>query len=155
VQFTFRGTFEQRVDDKGRVAIPQRWREILSVSGSERLLITNSRAGSVPCLDAYPAKAWERLEEKLLSDSQTLTADERMFYLNFYIPEVQECVLDRQGRILLPGRLRSYAKLDKDVLFTGVLNMFKIWDPAAQRPVHEAGEQVLINNPQIVPGFGF
>ena len=70
------------------------------------------------------------------------------------MPGVQECQLDRQGRILLPPRLREHAQLERDAIFFSVVNMFRIFNRDAHRSVSGSGEQILIDNPRIVPGFG-
>lgn len=150
----FRGTYEQKIDDKGRVNVPVKFREFLRGGEDERLFITNSRLQKVPCLDVYPYSAWQRLEERLRGRSADLPPEQVVFYINYYLPGVQECPIDKQGRILVPPRLRDYAGLVKDVVFTGQLDMFRIWDRDAWQPVFSSGEQVLMANPGIVPGFG-
>lgn len=150
----FRGTFEQKTDDKGRVNVPLKLREVLGPGSEEvRLVITNSRMAGKPCLDAYPYQAWADFERRLLAKTD-LDPDHANFYLNYYVPSAQECPLDKQGRILLPTRLRDYAGLGKDLVFTGALNIFRIWAREAWQPVFESGERVAIDNPQLIPGFG-
>jgi MraZ protein len=147
----FRGTYDQRIDEKGRVNIPQRFREALGKE--DRICITNSRVNGVVCLDAYPYTAWAAFEERLEGRTD-LSDDDQSLYLNYYLPGVQECQLDRQGRILLPPRLREHAQLSKDVVFVGQLRMFRLFDRDARRPIFASGDQVLIDNPRKMPGFG-
>ncbi len=61
----FRGTFDQKIDEKGRVNVPAKFRDVLRTSDDERLFITNFAVQSVRCLDAYPYSAWLRLEARL------------------------------------------------------------------------------------------
>jgi len=149
----FRGTYEQKIDDKGRVNVPVKFRDVLRSGEDERLFITNSRLQNVPCLDAYPYSAWQRLEARL-RDRSDLPPHLLAFYITYYLPGVHECPVDKQGRVLVPPRLRDYAGLVKEVVFTGQLDMLRIWHREAWQPVFSSGERVLVENPEIIPGFG-
>ena len=61
----FRGMFEHTIDEKGRVAIPARFREFLQATNDDRLVITNFSMSAVRCLDVYPCAAWLQLEERM------------------------------------------------------------------------------------------
>src|SRR5713101_8200010 len=105
----FRGTFEHTIDDKGRVSVPERFRELLLATNDDRLVITNVRIASVPCLDVYPHAAWVQLEERLQAKPQF---NPRVVdFQNYYVASAHDCVLDKQGRILLPPPLREHAAL--------------------------------------------
>jgi transcriptional regulator MraZ len=149
----FNGIFDQKVDEKGRVNVPQKFRDLLKAAQDERIYVTASIIEKMPCLDAYPSAEWESLLQRLEARTD-LPADISRYYYNCYLPAVQECEIDRQGRILLPTRLRDHARLVKDVVFTGVNNLFRIWSADTHRSVFDASQQVLLNNPQIVPGVG-
>lgn len=149
----FRGTYNQKVDDKGRVNVPQRFRDVLKTTDDDRLLITNSRVRGVRCLDAFPYAAWVKFEQDLEEHHADWDPEEVNFLVNYYVPSVQECPVDKQGRILLPQRLRDFAGLGKDVLFIGAVHMFRLWDPVAWAPVFDSAEQVLVKNPTFMPGF--
>jgi MraZ protein len=84
----------------------------------------------------------------------TLKPEKLRYYLSYYIPEVHECPIDKQGRVFIPTRLRDYAGLGRDILFTGVVDMIQIWDQTARMPVFSAAEEVA-DDPDFVPGFGF
>ena len=66
----FSGHFEHAVDDKGRVAVPVQFREVLSGLQEERLVATKFRIGEHRCLDVYPFSAWRRLEGSLLAKNR-------------------------------------------------------------------------------------
>jgi len=118
----FRGRFEHNVDDKGRIAIPSRYREsIIDVQTCPTLVITNSER----CLAAYPLKEWEALETKLASLPQfdpKVTAFQR-----YFISGAVECPIDKAGRVLLPSNLREYAAIERDCIIAGRLTKFEIW----------------------------
>jgi MraZ protein len=150
----FHGAFEQKIDEKGRVNVPIKFREALRGDGEERLMITNARVAMARCLDAYPYGAWVERVQKVKRRAAALKPEKLRYYLNFYIPEVHECPIDKQGRVFIPTRLREYAGLGRDVLFTGVVDMIQIWDQKARVPVYSAAEEVA-DDPEFVPGFGF
>lgn len=117
----FRGRFEYTIDPKGRVNVPARFRDQLQESGQESFVVTNYQK----CLYAFPSDDWARIEEKL---SRVSSVDRKLnTFLRFFIGAAVEVVPDKQGRILIPPSLRSYAGLDKDVVITGMPNRFEIW----------------------------
>lgn len=141
----FRGAHEHPVDEKGRVSVPHKFREILRTKGDERLVLTRFVTGTSRCLHAYPFDAWIELESRLRAKPQF--DPKFMAFKQFYLGNAHECQIDRQGRILIPPRLREYAGLNGDVVFVGDLEKFSIWDRAAHAAVDKAGEQLLIEQP--------
>ena len=142
----FRGKFEHTIDDKGRISVPARFREFLQASGDDRVVITNFVISAARCLDVYPYAAWLRLEEQLRAKPQF---DQRvMRFQNFYVANAHECVLDKQGRILLPPTLREYAGLKRDAVFTSALDKFRIWDKGQWDRVFGEAEQSFIERPE-------
>ena len=118
----FRGRFFNVMDDKGRITIPPRYREILSERHERHLIVTNLDG----YLIAFPQSEWEVIEQRL-SQLSILNKKFRSFQ-RFFVSGASECPFDRQGRILLPPSLREYAKLDKDVVLAGAVRCFEIWD---------------------------
>ena len=122
----FAGTFEHGTDDKNRVAIPSKYREALAGLDQQRLMVTRFRERDRRCLDIYPMCAWEELEAKILSKGRFDPAVQRL--KSVYVSGAHECALDAQGRILVPQILRDWAGIKRDVVFTGQIDMFKMWD---------------------------
>ncbi len=148
----FRGMFEHTVDDKGRISVPARFREILQATNDDRLVITNFLMSSVRCLDVYPYAAWLQLEDRLRAKPQF---DQRvMRFQNYYFAAAHECVLDKQGRILLPPTLREYAGLKKEVVFTSALEKFRIWDRDQWKQVFGEAEQGIMERPDELNDLG-
>lgn len=117
----FRGRFEHGIDGKGRLAVPSKFREILSEHYDERLIITNFDG----CLWAYPAAEWQKIEDKVAALPQSgdvVKALQRVF-----ISAAVECTFDGSGRILIPPTLRDYAGISKDVVLVGMTNRIEIW----------------------------
>lgn len=149
------GIFDQKVDEKGRVNVPQRFRDLLKATQDERIYVTASIIEKAPCLDAYPHPEWETFLARLDESRANLDPNLRRYYYNCYLPAVQETEMDRQGRILLPTRLRDHAHLVKDVVFTGVNNLFRVWNAETHRSVFDSSQKYLLENPEIVPGVTF
>lgn len=112
------GEHQHTIDPKGRLIVPAKFREELG----ERFVATK---GLDNCLFVYPMEEWKVLEQKLKGLPFT-KADARAF-VRFFFSGATECELDKQGRILIPGNLREYAKLDKDVVVIGVSSRVEIW----------------------------
>jgi len=122
----FRGTFFHSLDDKARVAIPRKFRELLPADqGEPRVVVTTSTGGGPRTLDVYPMAAWKGLEARISSMPQF--ADRTRLFKRNYVHPAQELVLDAQGRILLPQNLREHISLQKDAVFTGDIEKFLIW----------------------------
>jgi MraZ protein len=117
----FRGRHEHTIDPKGRVSIPSKFREVLTKKFDERLVITNFDG----CLVAYPYEEWIRLEEK--ASSLSMVKKETRSFMRFFFSSAIECILDKQGRILIPHTLREYADLEKEVVLVGQLRKIEIW----------------------------
>ena len=118
----FRGRFEHTIDEKGRLSIPSKFRELLSARGENELVLTDFDS----CLAAYPKDEWRVLEEKMKQLSM-IQKDVRNFLRLFY-SSATEVPLDPQGRILIPPQLRERARLDREVVLLGLLNKIEIWD---------------------------
>lgn len=117
----FRGRNDLAIDDKGRIMLPVRFREYLAKNDETTLILTNID----DCLIAYPTAAWAEIEKKLLQRAEHTSVG--LNYRRFLISGVQECTLDKQGRILIPPSLRQYAALEKDAVLAGLIDHFEIW----------------------------
>lgn len=117
----FIGRFEHTIDDKGRINIPARFRDIFIESSQGKLVLTCFDS----CIEAYPLGEWRQLEDKLKSLS-LFQKDVRTFSRLVY-SSAAECTLDSQGRILIPAHLREMAQLKRDVVLAGISNRLEIW----------------------------
>lgn len=116
----FSGATSVNLDSKGRMAIPTRYRDALS----EGMVCTIGLYHS--CLSLYSISEWKSIENQLSTLSTIVESERRIkrLLLGYAI----ECPMDNSGRILLPPTLRTYAKLEKHVMFVGQSNKFEIWD---------------------------
>jgi MraZ protein len=117
----FRGRSRHTLDEKGRLAIPARFREVLNNANDQCLVLTNHFS----CLWAFARDDWRVIEEKAanlsLFDSAVNT------YRRYFISGAQECPI-KQGRITIPPDLREIANLKKEVVLVGELRLFEVWD---------------------------
>ncbi|MDP3181539.1 MAG: division/cell wall cluster transcriptional repressor MraZ [Desulfobaccales bacterium] len=118
----FTGSYFHLMDNKGRVSIPPRYREILQERQDRQIILTNFDN----YLLAFPQSEWLKVEARL-GEKALFNKDYRAFQ-RFLISGVQECPLDRQGRILVPQNLREYAKLTREVSLVGAVRCFEVWD---------------------------
>jgi MraZ protein len=118
----FRGWYYHTIDDKGRLSIPTRFREVLNGRAEDHLVLTNLDR----CLVAFPLSDWRVFEEKC-SNFRPFDSDSRAF-LRFFFSGAIECSIDKQGRILVPPSLRKFAELDKDVVIVGMLKSIEVWN---------------------------
>ena len=118
----FRGVYEHQIDAKGRTSLPARLRETLVGSYDERLIVTTALD---PCLHAYPVREWEALETALARRNPMEPGVKTLMRL--YVASAQECPLDKLGRLLIPPSLRTYAKLEKDVVWAGMVKVIELW----------------------------
>lgn len=120
----FRGLSELNIDSKGRLAVPSRYRECLFVKESARSVLTLSPMDRSILL--YPAAEWTLIESQLekLSDSEKQSRRVKQMMRG----HATDCHIDASGRILIPRKLRDYAEIQKQVVFSGQGNKFEIWN---------------------------
>ena len=148
----FRGSFEHTIDSKGRLSIPSKFREILLGKGDDRLIVTNFIIDGIRCLDFFPIDEWARLEEEIRKRPKF--EPRMLMFQNYYLARACECVVDGQGRILLPPLLRHYAKLKKDVVIVSALEKFRVWDKEAWEKVFTEAEDKLMQDPGLLGELG-
>ena len=117
----FRGRSKHTLDEKGRLAIPARFKEALKQKEESCLVVTNH----LNCLWAFAKDDWRIIEEKAASLSLMDSAVNT--YRRYFISGAQECPI-KGGRITLPPDLREIAGLKKEVVLVGELKLFEIWD---------------------------
>lgn len=136
----FRGQFEHAMDAKGRISLPARFRDAMVASKDERLVVTRGLGDpTTPWLDVYPMSKWEEFEQKV---SQLPRFDPNVIKLRrLYVSAAVECELDGQGRILVPASLREHARLDKQVIWAGMIEKAELWGQALWKSTQEASAE--------------
>ena len=122
-QRVFRGVYEHQIDAKGRTSFPAKLRETLCRRRyDERLIVTTALDA---CLHCYPVREWERLEAALARRNPMEPGVKSL--LRLYVASAQEVPLDKLGRVLIPPSLRSHARLEKDVVWAGMVKVIELW----------------------------
>jgi MraZ protein len=122
----FRGRSTARLDNKGRLRIPTKFREVLQHHYTDALVISRREE----CLVAYPPEKWDEMEAKALKHLSLVHPDHRSF-VRLAISGAEICEFDSQGRILIPPLLREDAQIEQEVIIVGMLGSFEIWAKAA------------------------
>ncbi len=115
----FMGEYNHTVDEKGRLIIPSKFREELG----DKFVVTKGLDG---CLFVYAEAEWKKLEDKLRA--LPLTNKDARAFARYMLAGAAEVEPDKQGRILVPQVLRTFAELDKDVVLIGVAGRVEIWN---------------------------
>lgn len=115
----FLGTHTPRLDDKGRLFLPAKFRERLQ-SG---IVVTRGHEKS---LVIYPADAFESLANRALAAPST--NKRARAYIRMLLSGASDQIPDKQGRISIPAHLREYAGLVREITITGVGDHLEVWD---------------------------
>lgn len=118
----FTGSFPHTIDDKGRMSVPNKFRDILRAKEDNRLVIT--RGTHENCLSVFPMERWNEVLENL-DQLPSASADD---FIRYFIAPAIDCKVDKTGRVLIPGQLRDEVGLEKEVMVVGALRKFEIWD---------------------------
>ncbi len=121
----FRGATKITLDDKGRMVMPNRYREQINELAQGKLVVTVDKD---QCLLIYPLPEWEQIERKLMS-LPSLNATARRLQ-RLMVGHATDLPLDGHGRVLLPPELREFAKLGRHGMLIGQGNRFELWDEA-------------------------
>lgn len=113
----FMGEYNHTIDPKGRIIVPAKFREELG----EEFVVTLGLDG---CLFVYPNSEWTNFVTELKGLPGNKDARQLQRY---FMAGAAQCEVDKQGRILIPQKLREHAGLDKDLVFVGVLSKIEIW----------------------------
>lgn len=127
----FRGSFEHTLDDRGRVAIPAKYRTDFP---NNTAVLTPSPEG---CLRVFPEAAFQAMSAEV-AEAPATTAEGRR-KRRMFDAQAFDAELDRQGRILIPARLREQAGLTGPVVVAGNRECLEIWDRTRwERELEEA-----------------
>jgi MraZ protein len=115
----FLGEFEHSIDQKGRVAIPVKFRNALA----DGAIVARGLDG---CLTIYPKREWQALAERIAQ--LPITDQSARQFSRFILSGAVDVEADKQGRVVLPAYLRQYANLGANVVIAGLFNRLEIWD---------------------------
>lgn len=120
----FRGRSDHSLDEKGRINVPTRFRDVLRRQEDDRLMVTPWHN----CLKVYPLPQWEEIEMTLREEGKKKKNPNMINLIRYMIGGVEECCLDKQGRILLSPKLRADCGINKGIVINGMITYFEIWD---------------------------
>lgn len=141
----FLGTHTPRLDDKGRIALPARFRTELAGG----LVITK---GQERCLFAFPLAEFERMTDVL--GAQVAGTKSMRDYSRVFFASASQETLDGQGRVTVPPSLRTYAGLTKDCVVIGANTRIEIWDATAWETYLADREQAFADaDEEVLPGL--
>lgn len=129
----FLGEFHHSVDDKGRIVLPSKFRDLLL-----RGAIVSKGDG---CLFVYTVDEFESVAADLREKSRTSKAAREA--ARSFFAGATDVTPDKQGRLTIPGSLRSYAHLEKDVTVLGVYSRIEIWDANTWGERQQSGDASL------------
>ncbi|MBL4620122.1 MAG: division/cell wall cluster transcriptional repressor MraZ [Alphaproteobacteria bacterium] len=150
----FLGSYVNKIDAKGRLATPARFRRVLDLEKSAVIYCIPST--EEPCLECGGADYIETLMASITA-LDPFSSERRSLELTV-TARITEVSLDKEGRVILPKKLRSHASLDGEALFAGLGHSFQIWAPEEFRRVTEAEEKLTgeaklsLRNPTPVGG---
>ena len=139
------GTHTPKLDEKGRLFLPAKFRDELS----DGVVITR---GQERCLYVFSAKEFAEIHEKLRQAPASVKGARD--YLRVLLSGASDETPDKQGRVVLPSLLRSYAGLTKDLVIIGVGSRAEIWDATAWNEYLAENEENFANQvEEVIPGL--
>jgi len=118
----FYGEYQHSIDDKGRLIIPSKLREVCKENYAEKFVVTR---GLDQCLFLFTSDEWKTQENKF--KNLPFTRTEARHFNRLFFSGAVEVSCDGQGRILVPDYLKQFADVKRDVTLVGVSNRIEIW----------------------------
>lgn len=118
----FYGEYAHSIDNKGRLILPSKLREVAKANFVEKFYITR---GLDKCLFMFSEEEWKAVEQKF--KTMPFTKQDARKFNRLYFSGAVEMLPDKQGRILIPVYLKDFAQIKKDVVIIGVSNRIEIW----------------------------
>jgi MraZ protein len=141
----FLGTYAPKLDDKGRVILPAKFRAeleggVVIARGQER------------CLYVFSTREFEELHDKIRQ--APVTSKQARDYLRLFLSGANSEVPDGQNRVTIPAQLRAYAGLDRELTVIGVGNRAEIWDTQAWEQYYAEQESNFSDTTEeVIPGL--
>jgi MraZ protein len=139
------GTYAPKLDDKGRVILPAKFRSeleggVVIARGQER------------CLYVFSTREFEELHDKIRQ--APVTSKQARDYLRLFLSGANSEVPDSQNRVTIPAQLRAYAGLDRELTVIGVGNRAEIWDTEAWEQYYAEQESNFSDTTEeVIPGL--
>lgn len=141
----FLGTHSPRLDEKGRIILPAKFREELAGG----LVLTR---GQEHCIYVFSAREFEKVHEQMRE--APLSSRQARDYIRVFLSGASDEIPDKQGRVTIPATLRAYAGLDRELTVIGAGNRAEIWDATAWQQYLEEKEKAFSETDEdAIPGI--
>jgi MraZ protein len=141
----FLGSFTPRLDDKGRLFLPAKYRDRLAGG----IVLTRGQEG---CLFGFPRETFEPLVMEMAK--APLTNAQARSHMRMFLANASDEIPDKQGRITIPAGLRDWAGLTHECTVVGAADRLEIWDTARWNAYDEANRETYNNrSEEVVPGI--
>lgn len=137
----FRGTFDQKIDQKGRLSVPSAFRKVAELADPDFVAPASKGAAGVPAsitlvmadpeqryLEGYTVEGMRMVDAQI--DARSESDSLRPYLEEIYYGSATQLQIDGDGRIILPQALRQKLRLDGDTIFVGKGNYFELWNPS-------------------------
>ena len=118
------GTYECKVDAKGRLLLPAPFKKQLAASLQDGFVLKRSVFQS--CLELYPMKEWNLMMQKINKLNRFVKKNND--FIRRFTAGVKVVEIDNLGRLLVPKDLTSFAQISKDIVLSSAVNIIEIWD---------------------------
>lgn len=146
----FVGTHENKVDRKGRVSVPAKFRE--AVAGQSFHGVVVYRQHALPALEGCGMDQLEEFVERMEAYDMFSSEHEDMATVLF--AESEQLAFDGEGRIMLPPAFMAYAGIGERALFAGKGKRFQIWEPSAYAAERDRARQNVREKGMTLPQKG-
>src|SRR6056297_1968410 len=141
----FLGTYAPKLDDKGRLILPAKFRDELS----RGVVLTR---GQERCLYVFPQEEFERQVERIRE--APLTSKSGRDFLRLFLSGASDEIPDKQSRVTIPPALREYAGLNRELTVIGAGTRAEIWDHSAWQTYYSEKEQGFSDTEEeVIPGL--
>lgn len=141
----FLGTYSPRLDEKGRLILPAKFREELS----DGLVLTR---GQERCIYIFSAAEFEKVHEQMRA--APLSSKQARDYIRVFLSGASDEVPDKQGRVTIPTPLRQYAGLDRELAVVGAGSRAEIWGAQAwEQYLAEQESAFSETEDEVIPGL--
>ena len=141
----FQGASFVALDTKGRLSVPTRYRDVLSMTSASQLTMTKHPHG---CIMIFPRSEWEKFRERIASLPM-----QAQWWKRIFLGNAMDVNMDATGRVLVSPELRSAAGISKDTVLLGMGNHFELWD--APTYAAQEAEQMKGDMPDVFKDFSF
>jgi len=130
------GEYIHTLDNKDRFILPSKFREKIKALEKKNFYMTRGLEG---CLFLFAESVWESLEARLKAVS--FTKQEGRSFNRLYFSGAVEIEIDAQGRVTIPGYLKEFAQIKKEVVIVGVADRIELWDSQRWSAYYDSNKQ--------------